>query len=767
MGFVSSRPQILGQRAGPQTCPRPATRLFSLSDSILISAVLIISILLSSCALPVQDKQNGTPLHFAAGNLPVGQAETQYQARLTASGGTTPYAWRLVSGSLPPGLALAEETGTITGTPISPGQFSFNIQVKDSSTRQQSAQQPLSIEVGLPASSGLAIHTVSLPVAIEGKPYSTTLQSAGGQPGYKWSIASGSLPSGLALGAANGQISGTTFANGEFSLTVHLADSSSPPQTASATFTLSVDAEAETDQYGGLLSMTSPNGATGFFRVEKFGNRWMLVTPEGHGFWFLGVALVSSAIPGIDPAGESYADYIGVKYGTAETWATQEKKRLLDWGFNALSWGASITATSFSIQGHLAVQPMMPHFNEHISFALHSMSNYGSFLRSPVKNILSPFDVSAFPDVFDPGFQEYAFWAMATNIHGTIGFPDAEYKSPWMIGYFTDESDELKGFGNQQTHPHLAWIVLATAPTLTVGNILHRPVTYSDSTVYSKLALRDFLKGRYNGDINALNKAWNSVYTTWSSAGGYGTGTGLLDENGKHPWMGDDHRLAGETTAMQQDMNDFLFQIAQKYFQVCHDAIRSVDTNHLILGPYPVAGPDTRPEVLKAAAPYLDAFLVNPHHLADTVNPVADTYNLTGKPFLGVSKVFLAEPDSPFAASPTTNPQANASLSTSQAARGEAYANYVQTLLQLKGSDGTYPVMGFSWWALADNFSDKANYGLVTTRDNAYDGQEAVIRYGVDPWSYPTGGEVANYGDSISVIQSANRSILNALAAVH
>src|SRR5580704_6871782 len=124
--------------------------------------------------------------------------------------------------------------------------------------------------------------------------------------------------------------------------------------------------------------------------------------------------------------------------------------------------------------------------------------------------------------------------------------------------------------------------------------------------------------------------------------------------------MGDDHRLAGETTAMQQDMNDFLFQIAQKYFQVCHDAIRSVDTNHLILGPYPVAGPDTRPEVLKAAAPYLDAFLVNPHHLADTVNPVADTYNLTGKPFLGVSKVFLAEPDSPFAASPTTNPQANA-----------------------------------------------------------------------------------------------------------
>ena len=623
---------------------------------------------------------------------------------------------------------------------------------------------------GVISSSGshnLTIQTASLPAALEGHAYSTILQAAGGRPGYTWKITSQSVPSDLTLGAASGQLSATTLGGGAFNLKVQVADSASPPHTASAALTLSVDPVPQTDQYGGLLSMASPSGATGFFRMDKFGSRWMLVTPEGHAYWFLGVALVSSGTPGIDPAGKSYSQYIGAKYANSEAWATQEKNRLLSWGFNALSWGAGITTTSFSIPGNPAAQPMMPHFNEHISFALHSMSNTGGFLKTPVKNILSPLKIDSFPDVFDPAFQQYAFWAMATNMHGTIGFPDAEYKSPWVIGFITDESDELKGFGNWQTHPHLGWMVLATAPTLTTGSVLGHTVSYSDPTVYSKLALRDFLIGRYGGDIHALNSAWKGAYTTWNSSGGYGVGTGLLDENGQHSWMGDKHSLAGETAAMQQDLNDFLFQIAKKYYQICHDAIRSVDTNHLIVGPDVVGGPDTRPEVLMAAAQYLDIFLVNAHHQTDKVNPVADTYNLTGKPFLSASKVFLALPDSPLAANPTTNPSENASLSNTQAERGQAYARYVQTLLQLKGSDGTYPVMGFSWWALADNFSEKANYGLVTTRDNAYNGQEAVTRYGVDPWGYRVGGEGANYGNSISGIQNANLTTLRALAAGH
>ncbi len=140
------------------------------------------------------------------------------------------------------------------------------------------------------------------------------------------------------------------------------------------------------DQFGGLKLISSRKVSTGFFHLEKFGpqssGRWMLVTPEGHGFWFLGVALVSSATPGRDAAGKYYWDYAKVKYGNSVTWASEEKKRLLGWGFNGLGWGASMFVLSYHSQGYTTVSPLMPHFNEHVSFALHSMMNAKGFLKS-------------------------------------------------------------------------------------------------------------------------------------------------------------------------------------------------------------------------------------------------------------------------------------------------------------------------------------------------------------------------------------------------
>ena len=51
------------------------------------------------------------------------------------------------------------------------------------------------------------------------------------------------------------------------------------------------------------------------------------------------------------------------------------------------------------------------------------------------------------------------------------------------------------------------------------------------------------------------------------------------------------------------------------------------------------------------------------------------------------------------------------------------------------------------------------NFGLVTNRDNAYDGKEAVIAAGQDPWGHPTGGEKGNYGDFLSRVTRTNASI--------
>src|SRR5208283_195286 len=53
-----------------------------------------------------------------------------YSASLSASGGTAPYSWSLVWGSLPTGLKLNASTGAITGTPTG-ASTSFTVQVRD------------------------------------------------------------------------------------------------------------------------------------------------------------------------------------------------------------------------------------------------------------------------------------------------------------------------------------------------------------------------------------------------------------------------------------------------------------------------------------------------------------------------------------------------------------------------------------------------------------------------------------------------------------
>jgi hypothetical protein len=50
---------------------------------------------------------------------------------LFASDGVQPYTWSVVTGALPPGLALPKGENTISGTPTTAGTFTFTIRVTD------------------------------------------------------------------------------------------------------------------------------------------------------------------------------------------------------------------------------------------------------------------------------------------------------------------------------------------------------------------------------------------------------------------------------------------------------------------------------------------------------------------------------------------------------------------------------------------------------------------------------------------------------------
>ena len=57
---------------------------------------------------------------------------TAYTATFSVTGGTGPYTYSKVSGTLPPGLTLGTSTGKLTGTPTTAGTYSITIKVVDS-----------------------------------------------------------------------------------------------------------------------------------------------------------------------------------------------------------------------------------------------------------------------------------------------------------------------------------------------------------------------------------------------------------------------------------------------------------------------------------------------------------------------------------------------------------------------------------------------------------------------------------------------------------
>ena len=70
-------------------------------------------------------------LVISPSQLPAARVGTAYSQTLTASGGSSPHAWSLVSGSFPAGISFASATGVIAGTPSAVSSSSVTIRVTD------------------------------------------------------------------------------------------------------------------------------------------------------------------------------------------------------------------------------------------------------------------------------------------------------------------------------------------------------------------------------------------------------------------------------------------------------------------------------------------------------------------------------------------------------------------------------------------------------------------------------------------------------------
>jgi hypothetical protein len=94
--------------------------------------------------------QSGTAaLSIPVGDLPKPSLWQQYSFRPPAEGGVGVYHWRLFSGSLPPGLKLADD-GEISGTPQETGQFDFVLLLTDSDNPPKQFQKKFTLLLETP-----------------------------------------------------------------------------------------------------------------------------------------------------------------------------------------------------------------------------------------------------------------------------------------------------------------------------------------------------------------------------------------------------------------------------------------------------------------------------------------------------------------------------------------------------------------------------------------------------------------------------------------
>ncbi len=552
------------------------------------------------------------------------------------------------------------------------------------------------------------------------------------------------------------------------------------------------------DQYGGFLDAPCSGGSTGLFYTEKApSGRWRFCSPEGHAF-FMGSAYAIGLLN---------SGWLPKYANSVETWRQDTVLRMKAWNFNTLGiyWTTEMPPIKWGTTGTGNPQKMpFVHIFRMVDRASRNrdavgtgpikLINNGTCTNPPpphasCNHALNPF--GAYWDVYDAAFTTYAT-NMAKTTFQTQGsypadFPDSwATGKQWCLGFVPDDSDNLTGLsgpgpeypGRDGTiHPHPGHVV-ATAPPVQNNNTYLNglgcvPVgscdPYTDKTVYSKNAWRDYLIVKYS-TIGALNTAWGSNYTTFNVDLGYPAATtgshGLLDEDGSHAWIGTDvFAQSGANANAKADMNTFLQDYAAKYYNIVGTAIRAANPGMLVFSSAPVnshAGM-VRREVLRGAGPYLDVIDTE----FDPTRPVIaqQTYLEAGKPL--VNSIYTSSP----ADSDATNMGANPyQIYVTQTARGQGWLDALAGQMGIQAIDGSFPYLGITQWAFSDVSSGAGtvNWGLTSGKDNSYDGGEDVVAS--VPCSVPLetlacGGELSNHGNFTGAVRiallEARKLILN------
>jgi hypothetical protein len=447
------------------------------------------------------------------------------------------------------------------------------------------------------------------------------------------------------------------------------------------------------DRFGGWLGGPQFQ-ATGFFRVEKIGDRWWMIDPDGRLFWSHGVVRVGTRIRvggvyrGTPLAGREeffrlpaknspFSDFYGAepqatrgyyvgkdnhviydfleanllrKYGFnwITNYAETAQRRLGSWGLNTIANSSDPKLYLMRKTPYTAIVYTAPLGREEQRIA-GSSGAWGKF-----------------PDPFDPEWRRLIITTLQTELKASLD-------DPWCLGFFAD---------NEMHWGDAYYLAEATIK--------------SPQTQPAKRDFADKLVRKYR-TIEALNVAWKSDYKSWDAF--------LISTN--LPNRLRDH--------VRFDLAAFSERIIEEYFRSCRDAIKAAAPNHLYLGCRFAGANDA---AMKLAAQYCDVVSLNRYQL--DVSDLALPHGCADRPILIGEFHFTALDGGMF--------PPGLVLVANQTDRARAYGTYVTSALRNPA------VIGAHWFQFYDQPTtgrfDGENFqtGLIDICDTPYEKTVDAVR---------------------------------------
>lgn len=307
------------------------------------------------------------------------------------------------------------------------------------------------------------------------------------------------------------------------------------------------------NEYGGWTAGPQLE-ATGHFRVEKYQDKWWLVDPEGRLFWSHGLDCVHpwfgvtpitdrqkyfQELPdGNTPLARFYemSDWAPHGYykdkGEYKTYNFKQANLFRKYGENWLDVFTDITQKRLRSWGMNTIGS----WSDEKIYLARKMPYVGTINSDGPRIEGAKGYWGKFPDPFDSLFRKLLGGQLKQALARTVD-------DPWCIGYFIDNELTWGGWGGE---PHLAlWTLQSPAEQA------------------AKKAFVEDLKAKYE-TIEDLNKAWGTGYNSWQ---------GMLLA-----------RKVPDKKKAYTDLANFSSRIAEKYFQMCSEAVKGAAPDKLYLG---------------------------------------------------------------------------------------------------------------------------------------------------------------------------------------